>query len=100
MAKRTEVVYIDEGKQRMARTDEESHRIIFSIGGQRYAIDWLSCISQLPPSPVAGDRPGECIAPEGPMTALITEQLEEDHRKPSNSFGSPSSSISRSSTLS
>jgi hypothetical protein len=49
MAKRTEVVSIDKGKKHVARPEGEFHRLIFSIAGQRYAIDLFSRVCALPP---------------------------------------------------
>jgi hypothetical protein len=50
MRKRTEVVSIDEGKKGVSRKGEESHRVIFSIAGERFAIDLFSRVSCLPAS--------------------------------------------------
>ena len=48
MRKRTKVVPIDEEKYRLLAMDERAHRVIFGIGGQRFAIDLLSRVSLLP----------------------------------------------------
>ena len=50
MPKRTKVVPIDEEKYRLIAMDERAHRVIFGIGGQRFAIDLLSRVSLLPPA--------------------------------------------------
>jgi hypothetical protein len=55
MPKRTKVVPIDEEKYQLIATDERAHRVIFDIGGQRFAIDLISRVSLLPPA--TGDRP-------------------------------------------
>jgi hypothetical protein len=50
MAERTEVVCINIGKKKNpARPEGESHRMIFSIAGQRYALDLFSRVCTLPP---------------------------------------------------
>jgi len=59
MPKRTKVVPLDVEKYRPVATDEVAHRVICSIGGQRFAIDLLSRITPLPPS--TGDRPAEVL---------------------------------------
>jgi hypothetical protein len=59
MPKRTKVVPIAEQKYRLILMDERAHRVIIDIGGPRFAIDFLSRVSPLPP--VAGDRPANVL---------------------------------------
>lgn len=59
MPKRTKVVPIDEEKYQLIAMDERAHRVIFGIGGQRFAIDLLSRVSLLPSA--TGDRPANVL---------------------------------------
>jgi hypothetical protein len=59
MPKRTKVVPIEEEKYRLIAMDERAHRVIFDIGGQRFAIDLLSRVSLLPPA--MGARPANVL---------------------------------------
>jgi hypothetical protein len=59
MPKRTKVVPIEEEKYRLIALDERAHRVVFGIGGQRFAIDLLSRVSLLPPA--TGDRPANVL---------------------------------------
>ena len=59
MPKRTKVLSIAEEKYRLIAMDERSHRIIFAIGGQRFAIDLLSRVSLLPPA--TGTRQADIV---------------------------------------
>ena len=59
MPKRTKVVPIEEEKYRLIAVDERAQRVIFGIGGQRFAIDLLSRVSLLPPA--TGDRPANVL---------------------------------------
>jgi hypothetical protein len=59
MPKRTKVVPIEEEKYRLIAMDERAHRVIFGIGGQRFAIDLLSRVGLLPPA--TGDRPANVL---------------------------------------
>jgi hypothetical protein len=55
MPKRTKIVPIDQRKDRLIAEDEKTHRVIFDIGGQRFAVDLLSRVRPLPPA--TGDGP-------------------------------------------
>ena len=59
MPKRTKVLPIDKEKYRLIAMDEKAHRVIFAIGGQRFAIDLLSRVSLLPSD--AGERPANIL---------------------------------------
>ena len=59
MAKRTKIVPIDQRKDQLVAEDEKTHRVIFHIGGQRFAIDLLSRVRALPPA--TGDRPADVL---------------------------------------
>jgi hypothetical protein len=59
MSKRTKVLPIAEEKNRLIAMDESAHRVIFAIGGQRFAIDLLSRVSLLPPA--TGTRPANVL---------------------------------------
>ena len=59
MPKRTKVVPIEEEKYRLIAMDERAQRVIFGIGGQRFAFDLLSRVSLLPPA--TGDRPANVL---------------------------------------
>jgi len=60
--KTPKVVPITEEKHRLIASDEKSRRIIFSIGTQRVAFDFLSRVTQLPPH--TGDQPAPVLPME------------------------------------
>jgi len=61
MPKPTKVVPIRKGQSdRLIAADEIVHRVIFSIGGERFAIDLFGRISQLPP-PSTADLPANVL---------------------------------------
>ena len=45
----SKVVFLTEEKHRAIAFDQQSHRIIFAIGEQRYAFDFFTRITQLQP---------------------------------------------------
>jgi hypothetical protein len=59
MPKRTKFVPIHEEKNRPISIDERAHRVILGIGGMRFAIDFLSRVSLLPPA--TGDYPANVL---------------------------------------
>jgi hypothetical protein len=50
MHKKPKVVPIREGMSSPTASDETGHRVIFSIAGERFAIDLFSRVSRLPAS--------------------------------------------------
>jgi hypothetical protein len=55
----SKVVPFTEEKHRVIAFDQQSHRMIFAIGQQRYAFDFFTRITHLPPH--TGDRPAPVI---------------------------------------
>jgi hypothetical protein len=64
----SKVVPLTEEKHRVIAFDQQSHRMIFAIGQQRYAFDFFTRITHLPPH--TGDRP----APVLPMSKKRRDQ--------------------------
>jgi hypothetical protein len=64
--KRTElskVIPLTEEKHRVIASDPPSHRMIFAIGQQRYAFDFFTRITHLPPH--TGDQPATILPMKG-----------------------------------
>ena len=55
MPKPPKVVPITADEHRLIATDQKSHRLIVGIGSQRFAIDFFTRITTLPPH--TGDQP-------------------------------------------
>ena len=59
MPKPPKVVPIDEQEYRLVALDEKAHRVIASIGGQCYALDFFTRIARLPRA--TGDRANKVL---------------------------------------
>jgi hypothetical protein len=57
--KKPKVVSIDQEKSVLSAEHEETTRVIACIGGQRFAFDFLTRVTRLPPS--TGNRPGHVL---------------------------------------
>jgi hypothetical protein len=55
----SKVVPLTEKKHRVIAFDPQSHRMIFAIGQQRYAFDFVTHITHRPPH--TGDQPAPVI---------------------------------------
>ena len=53
------IIPLTEEKHRVIAFDQQSHRMIFAIGQQRYAFDFFTRITQL--SPQTGERPAPIL---------------------------------------
>jgi hypothetical protein len=59
MPKPPKVVPITADDRRLIATDQRSHRLIVGIGSQRFAIDFFTRITTLPPH--TGDQPAAVL---------------------------------------
>jgi hypothetical protein len=59
MPKPPKVVPITADEHRLIATDQTSHRLIVGIGSQRFAIDFFTRITTLPPH--TGDQPATVL---------------------------------------
>ena len=59
MPKPPKVVPITADEHRLIATDQTSHRLIVGIGSQRFAIDFFTRITTLPP--YTGDQPAAVL---------------------------------------
>jgi hypothetical protein len=59
MPKTPKVVPINVAEHRLIATDQKTHRLIVGIGSQRFAIDYFTRITTLPPH--TGDQPATVL---------------------------------------
>jgi hypothetical protein len=77
---RSKVIPLTEEKYRVIASDLLSHRMIFAIGQQRYAFDFFTRITHLPPH--TGDQPATIL----PMRSKKSRD-EEKARKVTRRLG-------------